>query len=401
MRDGCVRMGFCVGVAASALACSPPELVEAGSPTLVNDPQPVVAVRNGAALAAWHRGSPRHVHVSNYVSGTGWTTTSDIATGEFPQVALSSTGRGFAVYRRSTGVYARVEDSGRWRAEQLLSTTSGGVRVAAAASDAGTGIAAWANGSVGARVYNGTSWAPAVTLGTGGQAVAVAMNAAGVGAAAWCSSDHRIYATRYIPAVGWERPSASSPSCCEDQFGLAGRAFHVAITDAGDVVVAGGGGRICARRYISGTGWTGTTLLASIGYDVALGVNASGTAVVAWRDGGNTLLARLGFWDGLWGDAVTLDDNVHNGPLGAGMGSTGYGAVSYPRGTGSADIYYDLYNPTTGVWGTPGSMESLAGASYYPSVGYDPNVEGSGATIWVQSGPSSVGEEIRASTIGL
>jgi hypothetical protein len=387
---------LCLGLGASATACSPPVIVDTLPPMVGT--QPVVAVSNGGALAAWDTGSK--VRVSQLNAGV-WSAPSEPADGRDPNVALSSSGRGFVVYVRDGSGYARVRDGGVWGNEALLGSGSGAadIGVGVAANAAGSALAAWASGTVGASLYAGGRFWPAASLGTGGGSVAVAMNDSGVGAAAWCA-DSTLEAARYDPVAGWAPPATLRNGCCADSFLGIQRGFDVGITETGNIIATGAGARVCALRYTASTGWVGK-ILANGGGPSSLAVGRDGRALLAWTAGGNaTLSARLASPSGSWGPVTTLDSGVDAfGAIGAGLGSTGYGSVSYTK---SGNLHFVVYNADTAAWGTPGLMEELPGAAYYLSVGFDPTAEGSGVTIWHQAHSQSTGlVNIRASSIGL
>ena len=402
MKEGSARAGVVIAIVTAALGCSPAELVEAG-PIEVTDTQPVVSVRDSEALVAWHRGSgSRKIHVSSFVTGSavpGWSTPVVVRNGEGPEVALSRSGRAFVVYSNfATGVRAAVRSAGVWAPETTLDPSDHEVSVAADAG--GNGIAAWANPEVKASVYlAGVGWQPAVTVGTPAQRVEVAMNDAGSGVAAWCDGGV-IRAARYLPASGWQAPTGSSSNCCTNTWDLLGLGFHVGIAETGDIFTLGANGtRVCARRYAAGIGWGPTVILGTgVVKQPALAVNMAGSAFAAWLDDG-TVKTRAYLAGAGWQPVLSADSGVPDGPIGVGMGSSGYAAVVYGKGGPIKDMYYATWNKAT--LQAPALMESLAGTAYYLDVGFDPNAPSKGVTVWQHAGAGAINEEIRASSIGL
>jgi hypothetical protein len=404
MRTSLARTVFGTWLVGGLLGCSEAELVEAGPFGEVAGTAPVVSVRDPEALVAWHRVTPNEIRVSSYVTGSGWSAPAVLASGGFPEVALSRSGRAFVVYTAGASVRATVRTAGIWGPEKTLDTVSGNVSVAADA--AGNAVAAWANASSGvkARTYlDGSGWQPAVSIGAAGAYVEVAMNDAGVGVAAWCDAAV-IRTSRYVPGTGWEAPTASSANCCSNPWDLVGRGFRVAIAETGAIFTIGNGsspGRICARRYVPGSGWTGTVVLAngSVGQP-ALAANMGGSAFAAWVDAGSNTVKTRSFIAGSgWQPTLTADDVAPSGVIGAGMNPSGYGAVVYRKGGLLKDVHSVASDGTTVL--APVSMESLPGTAYYLNVGYDPNVDTRGMTVWQHVGGGSTGEEVRASHIGL
>jgi hypothetical protein len=398
-----IRAGLTASVVLGLLGCSEPVLVEAGPVGEVAGTAPVVVVRDPEALIAWHRVTPNEIRVSSFVTGAGWSAPAVIGNGGFPEVALSRSGRAFVVYRGGANVRATVRNGGVWAPEQTLDTVNADVSVAADAT--GNAIAAWSSAGSGvkARTYlDGSGWQPAVSIGTG-QYVEVAMNDAGVGVAAWCDASV-IRTSRYRPGTGWEAASGSAANCCSEPWDLVGRGFRVAISETGAIFTIGNGaspGRICARRYAPGSGWTGTSILANgtVGQP-ALAANLSGNAFAAWvDDGSDTVKTRMYIAGSGWQPTLTADAVAPSGVIGVGMNATGNGAVVYRKGGLLKDVYYVASDGTTTL--NPVSMESLPGTAYYLNVGYDPNVDTAGMTVWQHVGGGSTGEEVRASHTGL
>lgn len=386
-----------------AAACSPAVLLEPGSSFEVADAEPQASVRNGEILVGWHRGSSsstQRVHVTSFVGG-GWTTPLILGAGRWPQVALGGTGSGGAAFAVALGSAVRgyVRIGGVWSAPTTLDATANAEGVTVAADGSGNAIAGWNWVDTKVSNYTGGAWQPAVTLATGaGAAIEVAMNDAGMGVAAWCNGGV-IYAARYLPASGWQSATASASNCCVRQFDDDGLGFHVAISDGGTIMTLGSNGaRVCERHYVPATGWSGTTVLASgVSAQPVLAMNGAGNALVAWLDGslGTRALEARAWTGGAWQPTLTGDTGITAGPIGVGLGSTGDGAIAYPK---SHDVFYVTYNGTT--LGTPVSMESLPGVAYYLDTAFDPHDPDQGVTVWQNAGTGATGEEIRASTIG-
>lgn len=94
------------------------------------------------------------------------------------------------------------------------------------------------------------------------------------------------------------------PSCCQGPvLDTPGPSVSVGVEASGQAVVVGGSGsRLCEKRFIPGSGWQGTMVLATPGPDATapqLAVNPNGQALLAWTNfGGDGLVKARAYQPG-------------------------------------------------------------------------------------------------------
>lgn len=383
------------------LACQPAERLEAGSSGL-SGVAPVVAVRNGHAVAAWHRNGK--VRVSSYGTGSTWSAPQILGSGSFPVVATSASDRAVVVYADTSSLFASVRSAASWSAPQLLGSATG-LSYSVAQEDGGRATAVWSGGSSGvqARTRAGGVWEAAQTLHLNGVSwPQVAVNDSGVAFAAWCGASGAMWAARRVYPAPWEAAVSSMPTCCQGPvFDTPGPSVSVGVDASGQAVIVGGSGtRLCEKRFIPGSGWQGTMVLATPGPDATapqLAVNPSGQALLAWTNWGDDKLVKARAYEpgSGWGP-VLVGPSAGTGRLGVGIGSSGEGAIVYRSAseTLSAVVY------SGGALGAP-SLVASGGSDtlYYLRVGFDPSESSQGVSVWQRAALS--GPEVWASRVGL
>jgi len=380
---------YCVGVALLAAAgCQPPELIEAGSGG-IGGVAPAVAVRNGHAVAVWHRAG--QIRASSY-DGSAWSTPEVIGTGSLPDIATASASGALAVFASNGSLYAAVRNGSTWFAPQLLATeTSFSYGVAQAGN--GRGAVVWSSGGqVYVTTQEGSGWDGATLLGSGSSArPQIAITDADVEFAGWCSGG-TIRAARRVHPYSWEAAVASASNCCAPPaVDTPGPAVSIGVSAAGEAVVVGGSAqRVCELRYRPGAGWLSTNILGTPGPQASapqVAVNPNGSAFVAWRDeaSGNAIKARAYVPATGWGSTL-VGPSAGNGKLGVGIGSSGGAAIVYLSATGISAVSY-----SSGALSAPTSVAAGAGA-YYLRVGYDPTAGAQGVSVWQAAinGPEAV-----------
>ncbi|HEY3253038.1 MAG TPA: hypothetical protein VGJ91_03785 [Polyangiaceae bacterium] len=399
------RGGYFSCVVASSFAlllgCQPAELIEAGDGT-VSGSAPAVSVRNGQALASWHRGAGQ-VHVSAY-HGSGWSVPLTIGTGRFPDIAVSNGDAAVALFANGSVLQVAERATSGWLPAHALDTVTAlsyGVTI----EGGGRASAVWSgSGQVKASIQEGSGWGGATVLGDHASFgnPQIATNDSGVLFAAWCGPSNRIWAARRVSPGSWEPRVSSSTNCCQGPaLDTPGPGVGLGVSATGVAVIVGStAARVCELRYKPGSGWQSTGVLGTPGADAttpSVAVNADGHALVAWNNftaGGGLIQVRV--YDPLaatWGPLLT-GPATGTGRLGVGLGSTGYGAVVY-RGAGS--IRYLTYS--AGALSAPGVVASAADTLYYLKLGFDPNVEAQGVSIWQRTGVGA--ENIWAARLGL
>lgn len=388
--------------AISALACQGPVQIQAGE-VKTSSPVPVVSVRGGEALVAWHRSDGKVYTSSVLGSSTSWSAPSAIADGKNPEVALSTSGAAFAVFSDNFSIAAKVRTSGVWGAAFELEAHSTAFR-AVAADAAGNALAVWSSDRVRASVYqNGSGWQPVTDLDTGNGIVKVAMNEAGRGAAAWCGAGV-LHAAAYEPGSGWGAPAQTPHTdCCTNIFDVVSPGVSVAIAETGDAYAVGATGtRVCSlRRGAAQVNWSSGTLDTSVGTNgPQVSASVDGHALVAWMrsTSGNRRLKAREYVPGTgWGATLTGPNNLGAGPIGVGYGASGCAAIMFRGGLALAYVTYCTPDAalSSAVNITPGG--SLGTAPYFIRSASDPLEPAQGVTVWQQGGT----EEIWGARLGI
>jgi hypothetical protein len=384
---------------ASFGACHPAEQIEAGDGAIVGS-APAVAVRNGQALATWHR-SGAQVRVSRYVGGSGWSVPEVIGTGSFPDVALSNSFGGVVVFGDGPSLQAAVRLSSGWYAQTLA--TGSALSYAVAMEGGGRAVVVWsASGQVAASIQEGSGWGGSTVLSadTAMGRPQVATNDSGVVFAAWCGAGGVIRGARRAAPSAWEPAGSSASGCCQAPvLDTPGPGVSVGVSASGEGVIVGATAtRVCERRYVPGSGWQSTTVLATPGADTTapqLGIAPDGHALLAWTNSTQGDLVKARAYDPAsgWG-AVLTGPAARHGRLGVGIGSAGDGAIVYRSGTGLNTVIY-----SGGTLSAPSVVVSGPGDTYYLRTGFDATQRAQGVSVWQRAGVD--GEDIWAARVGL
>lgn len=387
----------CVVLASLAVVgCQPAEQIEGPSGGL-SGVKPAVAVRNGHAVAVWHRA--HEIHASSY-AGAGWSAPVVIGSGTFPDIATASSTAALAVFADGGTLYAAIRSGSGWLAPQVL-TTGTSLAYGVAQAGNGRGAVVWSSGGqVYVTTQEGGGWDGATRIGSGSSGnPQIAISDAEVEFAAWCSGG-TIRAARRVHPYSWEAAVGSSDQCCAPPgLDTPGPAVSIGVSAAGDAVVVGGSSqRVCELRYKAGTGWLATSFLGSpgpLGSAPQVAVNPSGGAFVAWRDeaSGNVIKARAYVPASGWGPTL-VGPIAGDGKLGVGIGSSGNAAIVYLKPDGVFAVNY-----TSGALSTSPTNVATGAGSYYLQIGCDPSSTAQGVSIWQMALGSS--EAVYAARLGL
>lgn len=393
------RLSCALLIAGAQLGCQPAELIEAGDGT-ISGAKPAVAVRNGQAVATWHRGG--QVKFSAY-NGTSWSTPLPFGSGSFPEVAVSAGQPAIVLFGSGSGLKAVRRVGSGWALQTLDSAANPSYGVAMDAG--GRAAAVWSvGGQVRATIHEGGSWLPNTVLSgsasSGGPQVAV--NDSGVAFAAWCGANNRMWGSRRVAPGAWEPAVSSVTDCCiAPALDTPGAGISVGVSASGmGFVVGSTANRVCARRYDPASGWLGTAILASPGGDAVgaqVAVNPNGQALVAWNNFASGGAIKVRAYDPAtgWGSVLT-GPSAGSGRLGLGIGSDGDGAVVY-RASGA--IKAVPFSISSGALSDPIEVASSADTLYYLRVGFDSSESAQGISIWQKTGVGA--ENIWGSRLGL
>lgn len=388
---------LCVG---SLLGCQPAEQLEPGTGTL-SGAKPAVAVRNGQALATWHRGDG--VHVSSFQGGS-WSVPQVLGPGTFPEVAVSSADLAVVLFRASSALKAATRTPGGWTTHTIDATPPSGYAVAM--EGGGRVVAVWSvSGEVRASIKEPEGWLGPTVLSSSSASgrPAVAVNDTGVAFAAWCGPNSRMWGARRVWPGPWEAASSSSTDCCQGPaLDTPGPGISVGVSATGMAIMVGSTTtRVCAKRYVPGSGWTGTSVLGTPGGDATspqVAVNPDGKALVAWNNFGAGGEIKLRAYDPVSGWASVLTGpSTGTGQIQVGIGSTGNGAVVYRGGGGL--IKAVPYVASSGTLDDPVTVASSPDTLYYLRIGFDPSEASQGVSIWQRTGVGA--ENIWASRLGI
>jgi hypothetical protein len=396
-------------VGAALVACEPPEQIDPGKPG-IDDPSPVVSVRNDRALVAWHERSPHQIKTSRYATATGFTAPSIFGAGNFPEVALSSFGRAAMLYVESSGLRATTMNTlGVWAVPTTIDaalTTHTDARYSVGVDDTGRLLAAWQRDGIRTRhKAAGGAWTPETVLDASPSSshVQVAVNGSGAAVLGYCRGGG-LFGVAYDPATGWGAPTVLATGCCS----VHAPDFHVpplsvGIAESGHGVIAASDmQKVCVRRYTPGSGWTIQTTISGAPNSHApqVAVNSSGQVLAGWLVGtlGSKSLRVRSFTPGSGWTAILSDTStIQVGPIGIGIGADGNGAAIIRTGS-PQHMHYVTYSESSVELGAAVDLEpGLPLASYYPRAAFDPTTtEYEGMTVWQRAG----NEEIWASRLG-
>ncbi len=353
----------------------------------------------GNAFAVWAESDngTYNIWANRYVAGVGWETavlleTDDRGDAEYPQVAVDATGDAFAVWEQSNGslysIYANRYAAGvGWGTAELLETSSAGNAGWAhvAASPAGDAFAVWeqydgARWSIDANRYaRGTGWGTAVPIETNDigydNLPEVAADASGDAIAVWEHSDtvrQYVWANRYVAGTGW----GTAEQIQNDGVEYAQLA-KVGVAANGDAIAAWRGRgltglswNISVSRYVVGTGWGATEVVATSDVGTAddphLAVGPSGDAMVAWAwyDGARWHIQGSGYTPGAGWEAAGLVEVLPGNATApaVAMDAAGDATVAWLQvvAPSRTSIGGNRHVPGTG-WGTAGMVETVDG----------------------------------------
>ena len=393
-RPSCVLL-----ICGAQLGCQPAEQIEAGDGT-ISGAKPAVAVRNGQAVATWHRSG--QVRFSAY-NGTSWSTPLPFGSGAFPEVAVSS-GQPAIVLFGSGGALKAVRRVGSGWAMGTIDTGPSFNSYGVAMDSGGRAAAVWSvSGQVRATIHEGGSWLANTVLANNASSGGpqVAMNDSGVAFAAWCGPNNRMWGSRRVSPGAWEAASSSATDCCiNPALDTPGAGISVGVAASGAAMVVGStANRVCARRYDPVSGWLGTTIIGTPGGDAVgaqVAMNPNGQALVVWNNFSSGGLIKVRAYDPAsgWGSVLT-GPAAGTGRLGLGIGSDGDGAVVY-RSTGIKAVAFSI---SSGELSDPIEVASSADTLYYLRVGFDPAAPSQGISVWQRTGVGA--ENIWGSRLGL
>jgi hypothetical protein len=339
----------------------------------------------GNAIAVWAQfeNNRNDIWGSRYVAANhAWTTpvrisdANAVSSSYVPDIGADSSGNAMVVWHQGDG---RVNHFDEWSARYIASSNtwttpvmiSDGVNSAAngkvAINAAGQGLAAWVQlQDDGTMISNGPQdiWGRNVTtsgtLGTSvrlnavagnvdwtyGQ-VAVAVHTNGSGGAVWVQGSgilpFVIHAAMYSVAGGWQTSTVITNNALDNSYGP-----HLAFDSAGNALAVwqqqdGFGASAGANRYVAGTGWGTSQLIAdqTLGdvYDPHVAVDGAGNATAVWYQ---------------WDYSANVDIRVNRYLVGSGWGTarilttvSGIGWWSYPVPRVAANAA----GQTLAIWG--------------------------------------------------
>jgi hypothetical protein len=343
---------------------------------------------------------------------------SSTSTTRSPDIAYAANDQAMAVWLQRDAavdnVWARRYDAttGTWGTAVLIETDDTGdayhPKVAFDAS--GNGMMVWyqfdgLNTSIWAsRFTNATQiWSAATLIETSsaGNAVApqVAFDASGNALAVWHQSDgtrDNIWANRFNAGTGlWgtaeliETNNAGGASSPQIAFDASGNAL--AVWDQSD----GTRDNIWANRYNGSTGLWGTAALIE---NIATGnagdpqpaFDGAGNAFVVWQqsDGtrNNIWANRYNATTGLWGTPGLLESD-NTGPANfpqIAMDSSGFAWAVWQQSDGTrTNIWANRYNAFAGTWGVATLLENETGTAFAPQLAM--NASGNTMVVWSQN----------------
>jgi hypothetical protein len=226
----------------------------------------------------------------------------------------------------------------------------------------------------------GGSWtAPVVLDSSPAGRPLVSMDSSGNAIAAWVPTTGPAK-TASLPATGsWTATKTLSTTGWD--IGLGTNSSGQAIVG----VRAGHDGSLLAfsGTILGGLG-AGVTLGATYGeghYPLHVAMNAAGAASMTWESNSGAFIALRGT-DGTWGTAVAWEVNNHSG-IGTAIDNTGNVIVAFGQSTGTGPIpVYGALHPAGGSWGAATLLSSLSDLGK-PFVAGDP--AGTFVVAWTNS----------------
>ena len=263
----------------------------------------------------------------------------------------------------------------------------------------GTAISVWeqtdgTNTNLWASHYDGTSWGTPVSLeGLPGDSdsASIAIDNNGNAHVAW-EQGSDIYAVLYTNGVGW------GASVLIESLGGTGNEPHVGVDNDGNATAVwvhnpGSGNSVYASRYVPGVGWGTPQDIdndASANSDVSVGFNGLGHVIAVWIRGdgvttGDVMAAR--YVNGSWGTPQKISTSGVAEDPHISVNDSGYAAVIWTQANGAnTDVWGNYFDGSS--WGTAINVQSAAGAVDSPKVGLASmnntaiGVWGRGSDVW-------------------
>ncbi|MEW5879741.1 MAG: immunoglobulin domain-containing protein [Pseudomonadota bacterium] len=291
-------------------ACAAPQLIESGAGHAA---VPEIAMdASGNAIAVWRQndGTFFGIYANRYAAGSGWGSAQRIDSGpgdaNEPRIALDGSGNALVVWWRS-GVHANRYAAGSgWGTAQLL---AGGLTANpdVVMDASGNAIAVWQrfDGSTdnidASRYTSGSGWSAPQPIENGAGSASnarIAVDGSGNAIAVWSQSNGTSYnltANRYTQGVGWGTAQPIETLSREaDAPDIAMNASGDAVVVWRDLIRDGNGNLVDAPvyaiRYTPGSGWGTAQRLDSgtnyrdVPYPPQVAIDAQGNAIAVWRD---------------------------------------------------------------------------------------------------------------------
>lgn len=326
-------------------ACAAPQLIESGAghaglPQIAMD-------ANGNAVAVWQQndGTFTSIYANRFAAGSGWGSAQLIENlvGDLyqPRIAMDSGGNAIAVWSSQYDrIYAnRYVAGGGWGTAQRLDSMSGG-NPDIVMDPSGSAIVVWQGSDInGSGIYarffsTGSGWSAPQLIGTRNGADSVnnariVVDGNGNAIAVWSQSNGTSYnltANRYTQGIGWGTAQPIETLSREaDEADIAMNASGDAVVVWRDRTLDGNGNLVDAPvyavRYTPGSGWGTVQRLDSgtnYGYvlDVPrVAIDAQGNAIAVWHDydgAGQRIYARRYVAGSGWGALEQLQSPTGN-----------------------------------------------------------------------------------------
>jgi hypothetical protein len=326
-----------------------PALLESAAGSATN---PQVAIDSaGNAIAVWQQNpngsNGLRVWSNRYTAGLGWGTAQMLSNNneaEYPQIALDRSGNAFAVWAEwglsTSGLWARRYSAATgWETAVRIGIPMGAspIMPQVAFDPLGNAMAVWNDlGSLdvqriwASRYVPGLGWSTQRRIDRDGIGAAmraeVALDANGNAIVAWIQADGplqsdgthwHVWANRYEPALGWGVAVQLEP------FSGHSSRPDIAMSANGNAIVfwvqpSGMGSTIWANSFVPGGSWSGafpietTTPFAS---SPDVGMDFAGNMLVVWKEVSedtSSVFAKRYTHDSGWGDPQLIDSDLPN-----------------------------------------------------------------------------------------
>jgi len=264
---------------------------------------------------------------------------------QFNSLSMNASGMTAMIWDAQTGsgydVIASIYDGINWNSQVVASSATQLSLPAIALNDAGNGFAIWYDNtdSLKASYFNGTSFSPAVTIGSDGDtayAPQIAIDNAGHAVAIWVSESTSLVDSNIFNGTGWTGAVAiSTEPTSSNNISLAMNRSGIAFASW----VQNSGNNVTHAALFNGTSWGTPVVLsspASDSYSPAIAINSSGLAAAAWVTNAQTFSS---LFNGLgWGSATMLSQT------GSGWGEVEKPAVTI-NASGDAIVVWQQLSP--------------------------------------------------------